>query len=387
MNIVHTVASVEEEAAGPSYSVPSLAAALRRAGQNTEVVALGDGANRIVFGSSVVSCARDRMWPKELMRLGRSRVMREHLLNSNADVFHAHGLWMMPGIYTADAARRLNRPLILAPRGMLGRDALKFSSSVKQAFWTALQKRACDQVSCFHATAESEHHDIRAFGLMQPVAIVPNGIDLPVLSELESREASRSLTTTAPFILSLGRIHPKKGLDRLIAAFAQVAHDHEDWELKIIGPDEGGHADQLSRLATAAGLQHRVFINLPVYGQEKFRLMRQAEIFVLATLHENFGMTVAESLAVETPVVSTKGAPWAGLEVNGCGLWVEHSPDAIAKGLRELMSMPRKERQKMGARGRAWMQRDFGWDGIAAKMFDVYSWQLGLQAQPDWVRD
>lgn len=386
MNIVHTVASVEQEASGPSYSVPSLAAALGRVGHDAEVVALGDGEQRTVCGARVVTFLRDGMRPKALMRLGRSRAMRDYLLKSEADVFHAHGLWMMPNVYPAEAARRFGKPFMLAPRGMLGRDALKFSATTKRLFWAVWQRSAADAVSCFHATAESEYDDIRAFGLKQPVAIVPNGIDLPVLSELESGDASRSLPTEAPFVLSLGRIHPKKGLDRLIAAFVQIAPAHPDWELRIVGPDEGGHSGRLLRQAAAAGLEHRIRISPPVFGREKFLLMRRAEVFALSTLHENFGMTVAESLAVETPVISTKGAPWSGVQEHGCGWWVDHGPDALAAALHDAMIMPTDELRAMGAKGRRWMQNDFGWDGIGAKMAAVYRWLGEAGDKPDWVK-
>jgi glycosyltransferase involved in cell wall biosynthesis len=233
MKVVHTVASVDDEAAGPSYSVPSLVAALARAGHDAEVAALGDGSRRTQLGARVKTLPRDKVWPQPLMRLGRSKAMRSHLLDSGADVFHAHGLWMMPCVYPADAARALNVPLVMAPRGMLGRDALAFSKNTKLAFWAAFQKRACERVNCFHATAESELEDIRAFGLRQPVAVIPNGIDLPDLTALGL--ASRP-DTQAPFILSLGRVHPKKGLNRLIAGFAQMADAFPRHSLRIIGP-------------------------------------------------------------------------------------------------------------------------------------------------------
>ena len=373
MKAVHTVASVDDEATGPSYSVPSLVAALARAGHDAEVAALGDGSRRTQLGARVVTLPRDKVWPQPLMRLGRSKAMRFHLLDSGADVFHAHGLWMMPCVYPADAARALNVPLVLAPRGMLGRDALAFSKNTKRTFWAALQKRACERVNCFHATAESELEDIRAFGLKQPVAVIPNGIDLPDLAALGP--ASRP-ETQAPFILSLGRVHPKKGLNRLIAGFAQMADAFPRHRLRIIGPDEGGHAADLMAQAHQLGLGDRISVEPPLFGDDKFRTMQQADVFALSTLHENFAMTVAESLAVGTPVISTKGAPWRGLEEHRCGWWIDHGPESMAAALEQALSMPTDDRDLMGQRGRDWMERDFAWDGIAAKMTAVYEWLL-----------
>lgn len=383
--IVHTLAAAEAEASGPSYTVPRLCRALAAIGHSVELMTLGDGSRRESEpGFTHVRFAADAVPVPMLAKLGRSRAMRQGLLDSPASVFHTHGLWTMPNVYPAEAARLSGRPLVLAPRGMLGRDALKFSASVKRVFWALWQKRATDAVSCFHATAESEFEDIRAFGLKQPVAVIPNGIDLPGL------EATRAASDGAagdepPFVLSLGRVHPKKGLDRLVAAFALVSARHPDWRLRIVGPDECGHVGELQRRIAAAGLTGRVSLEPPVFGAEKFALMWRARVFALATLHENFGMTVAESLAVETPVISTRGAPWAGLGEHRCGWWVDHGPEAMAAALGVAMALPEDELRAMGARGREWMRRDFAWDGIAHKTAAVYRWLRQEGERPSWV--
>ena len=89
---------------------------------------------------------------------------------------------------------------------------------------------------------------------------------------------------------------------------------------------------------------------------------------------------------METPVISTKGAPWASLGEHRCGWWVDHGPEALAAALGEAMAMPAHARRDMGARGRVWMQRDFGWDGIGAKMAAVYWWLSVGSERPTWVR-
>ena len=133
-------------------------------------------------------------------------------------------------------------------------------------------------------------------------------------------------------VLSLGRIHPKKGLDRLVRAWAKVEAAHPDWRLRIVGPAELGHDAELRALAASLNLS-RVSIEPAIYGEEKYTAFREADIFVLPTLNENFAMTVAESLAAGTPVISTKGAPWAGLEVERCGWWIDHGIEPLAAAL------------------------------------------------------
>lgn len=383
LRIVHTLAAAETEASGPSYTVPRLCGALACLGHTVELITLGEESRQTIApGFTHARLPADAVPVGTLAKLGRSRAMAHALVECAADVFHTHGLWMMPNVYPATAARRSGKPFLLAPRGMLGRDALKFSAGVKRVFWTLWQQRAAAAVSCFHATAESEFEDIRAFGLKQPVAVIPNGIDLP---ELDGATGAHDAGDEPPFVLSLGRVHPKKGLDRLIAAFALQAARHPLWRLRIVGPDEGGHASELRRQIAAAGLDGRVSIEPPVFGAEKFALMRRARVFALSTLHENFGMTVAESLAVETPVISTRGAPWAGLGDHRCGWWVDHGPEAMAAALGEAMALPENEQRAMGARGRDWMRRDFAWDGIAVKTAAVYRWLRQEGERPSWV--
>jgi len=377
MKINQVVASVEAEASGPSYSVPRLSQAIAACGHAVTLLSLGPPGTIQTGTYRHVRFTQDFASPRLLAKPALSREMRRALIGSDADVHHTHGLWTMPNVYPAEAVRRRRRPFLLSPRGMLGADALKFSRTVKKLFWTLLQERAARQVSCFHATGEQEYEEVRAFGLTQPVAVIPNGIDLPA--------ADDHVRSGAPYVVSLGRIHPKKGLDRLIMAWAEVERDFPGWLLRIVGPSEVGYAAQLESLAAKLRLAS-VKISGPVFGEEKFQLLQEAEIFALSTLNENFGMTVAESLAVRTPVISTKGAPWQGLEANECGWWIEHGVEPMAAALRSAMSLPQGERRAMGARGRAWMEREFGWAGIARQMVDVYQWQLEGGEPPACVR-
>jgi glycosyltransferase involved in cell wall biosynthesis len=145
-----------------------------------------------------------------------------------------------------------------------------------------------------------------------------------------------------------------------------------------------GHDVELRALAASLKL-NRVSIEPPIYGEGKYTAFREADFFVLPTLNENFAMTVAESLAAGTPVISTKGAPWVGLEVERCGWWIDHGIEPLAIALRDAMALPRAELAVMGRRGQAWVARDFGWDGIARKMTAVYAWLASKAELPEWV--
>src|SRR5262249_30544183 len=150
-----------------------------------------------------------------------------------------------------------------------------------------------------------------------PVAIIPNGMDLP---ELPARPTAGP--PAERIVLSLGRIHPKKGLPRLIHAWSKLEAGYPGWRLKIVGPPEVGHDNELRALTSALGLT-RVSVEGPIYGDAKTAAYQEADVFVLSTLNENFGLTVPEALAAGTPAISTKGAPWSGLEEEGCGWWID----------------------------------------------------------------
>lgn len=152
----------------------------------------------------------------------------------------------------------------------------------------------------------------------------------------------------------------------------------------IIGPSELGYQKQLERLVARLSVA-RVRFEGPVYGDRKRKEYSDADIFVLPTLHENFGLVVAEALAAGVPVITTHGAPWGGLEANGCGWWIDHGVESLAKALRDSMQLDDLTRETMGKRGRAWMVRDYSWDSIASNMHCLHEWCLGSNNRPDFV--
>lgn len=261
---------------------------------------------------------------------------------------------------------------------MLGADALRFSALKKRLFWLALQRNALRRADCIHATAASEYEEVRAVGLTNPVAVIPNGIDVAMVPDATPTARSRT-------VLSLGRIHPKKGLDNLIVAWAALESEFSDWHLRIVGYDENGYADVLRRLCSEIGAV-RIAIEPPLHGALKSAAYQSAALFVLPSLNENFAMTVAEAMAHGLPVVSSKGAPWSGLIDKRCGWWVDQDVATLRATLSTAMRLPSSERAAMGARAQAWMAEDFSWESVADRMLKVYEWLCGRGPIPDTVR-
>jgi glycosyltransferase involved in cell wall biosynthesis len=380
---VHILASIADPGAGPSYSVGALAAALAARGARTELHTVrgwrDSGAATGPVGVPLTAHRQDFPRAPLLGAMCLSGELERALRISarTCDVLHGHGLWLAPNIYPSWAARRGRARVVISPRGMLGAEALAFSRLRKRAFWRVFQARALAEAACLHATSAAERDDIRATGLANPVAVIPNGVELP--PEVEGADPGGQRT-----VLSLGRVHPKKGLDVLLRAWAAVEADHPDWRLRIIGPEELGHGEELKALSASLDLR-RVSIEGPAYGPARLAAYCDADLFVLPTRSENFAMTVAEALAAGVPVISSKGAPWAGLEVEGCGWWIDHGPEPLAATLRSALELPRESLRTMGGRGRAWMARDFSWGRIADEMLAVYAWLAGATDRPATV--
>jgi glycosyltransferase involved in cell wall biosynthesis len=380
ISVGHVIDSVADEASGPSYSVPGLCEALARHGDEVRLFTISD---KITGAARYRHEQFDQDWKTVpvLRKVRASRALYEALDRFAADlnVFHTHGLWLMANIYPAWVAQHYKLPFIVSPRGMLGQGALRFSRFRKLAFWYALQGSALRSATCFHATSEQEYRDVRAAGLHQPVAIVPNGIDLPSEGAIvKAADGPRTL-------LFLGRIHPKKGIDTLIEAWSKLEDKFPDWRLKIVGPlANNDYAKKLQRMIDGEGLARAKFAG-PLYGASKSEAYATAALFILPTLDDNFAMTVAEALAHGTPVISTKGAPWQNLETNGCGWWIDHGVSALVSVLDLAMSIDRQRLAEMGQAGRVWMERDFSWNSVARSMDSVYRWLTGSGEQPPCI--
>lgn len=379
MKILQVVSRVGTEASGPSYSVCSLARELAGHGHEVELLSVEDG------NLPVRSSFAHRLYPRAplLPGLCRSPELLAALRSAapGADILHSHNLWLMPNIYPGWVTSSSSATLVISPRGTLSTWALGNSRWKKKVVWALAQHRVLKSAACLHATAEAEYTDIRSRGFKQPVCIIPNGVDVPAPPALEARP-SRSEHRT---ILYVGRLHPGKGIDRLLRAWTLLAPQRPDWCLRIVGPDDRGHEAQLRALASSLRTPRVTFVG-PAFGSKKWAEYQDADLYVLPTASENFGLTVAEALACGTPVITTKGAPWAGLVQEACGWWIDHGIEALVAALRPATDLQPAELEALGARGREWMQRDFSWNTIAFQMASVYRWLRTGGPPPSCVR-
>lgn len=293
-------------------------------------------------------------------------------------LIHSHGLWVPLNHWAVSIGRRNDIPVVVQPHGMLEPWSLAHKAWKKKLAMALFQWRDLEEAQLLVATSSVEHENIRRLGLRQPVAIIPNGVDLNV-GAIPATLAQADRQRVALF---LSRVHPVKGLLNLVRAWAQLAP--VGWRLRIAGPDEAGHLEEVMVLVRALGVQNSVDYVGVVNGADKSALYKTADVFVLPTFTENFGVVIAEALAHGVPVITTRGAPWADLETYGCGWWVDIGVGPLVHALRQAMVLSDDERRAMGARGRDYVRR-YDWDGIAQQTIGVYRWVLGQGPQPDCV--
>ncbi len=367
VRVIHVVEQVDYPWGGLSYSIPKLCSELIARGNDIRLISLTDFPNRQRPDYATAFFPRNRRWSP--IQLGWSaplyRWLRNSLQSEKIHAIHVHGMWRMTSVLPCLLGARNGVPVVLAPRGTLTPEAMQVDSAKKKLFWMALQRNALRKVTCFHATGEPEAEHLRNLGFKQPIAVIPNGVDIPA-----AVGHGRPFTRT---VLYLGRVHRIKGLDTLLHAWSSVEPQRLDWQLRIVGPDNEGHLAELRALAKSLMLQ-RVTFEQPAQSGARLDAYAHASVYILPSRSENFGMTVAEALAAGTPVIATRGTPWSGLERERCGWWVEPSAAALSETLLAATLLPASELQAMGERGRAWMERDYGWKPIAAQAEATYRW-------------
>jgi glycosyltransferase involved in cell wall biosynthesis len=244
----------------------------------------------------------------------------------------------------------------------------------KEVIWWLWQKRDLFNASALHVTSEQEAEDCRRIGFRGPLAVIRNGVQVPLKTEQNKRKR----------VVFLSRLHKKKGLDFLIEAWSRLEPAFEDWSLAIAGPDEDGSGMAAERQALGLGCK-RVEFTGPLHGEAKSRFLSDAGLFVLPTHSENFGIAIAEAMAHGLPVVTTRGTPWSEVAARGVGWWIELSVDQLTSALREAMALPFAGLTERGARAREWMESDFSWNRVGHDMLELYRWLLGQAERPPFV--
>ena len=286
---------------------------------------------------------------------------KEQLCELRPDVVHIHGIW---SLWLVQQFFRYRKSLIVwSPHGSLTPWAFHHKWWKKFPAWWCYQYWALRKAALIHVTAQTEVEDIRALGLRNSVSVVPLGTSVPgAYPAHPSRNRKRALFVS--------RVHPKKGLLNLVDAWAQCAP--QDWLLQIAGPSEDGFAEVVLARAKSRGIEAKVVYLGAVYGEAKAQLYAQADLFVLPSFSENFGVVILEALAQACPVITTQATPWQSLETHQCGWWIPLGVPALVKALNEALNLPLESLHEMGVRGYQWVKQDYQWKRLAQMLVTDY---------------
>lgn len=350
---------------GPSVSVPTLCAELHARDPS---VAMYFAADQLEASWPAYYQGYSKSFPRGIHA---SQALRRALLAGQHAIVHHHALWLPSLGYAFEAARRSHCPLIISPRGMLSPYALARARFKKWLARRWLHPGAFEGAAAWHATSDLEFTEIRGAGFSQPVLVSANGVSIPDWHEPVDRArwlARHPELAGKRLLLFYSRLHSKKGVLPLLDTWGRIASQHPDWHLLIAGSPHEYDQAQIQQHVRRLRLEERSSVADPTGLPKPYRL---AELYILPTHSENFGLTIAESLASGVAALTTTGAPWQEMNARGCGSCVPL--DRIFAQLEALLRVDAAELRTMGEVGRDWMAADFSWPRKAAEMLDFYA--------------
>lgn len=389
MNVILLTPTLDPRNGGIARSTPYLARALAAADVPVVLVYPYSGGELTYTGGDPGLTLRPLQsgcgWSALCQAQGLPKLLDACLADSvhGSCVLHHAGVWTAFNHASASFAHRRRIPLVCSPRGMLDDWSLRHSRIKKRIAWRLYAHRDLKRVDLFHATSNMEADFIRKLGFKQPIAVIPNGVEFPSNQPSPQVSGLSPQSSVLRSALFLSRLNPKKGIPRLLEAWASIRP--EGWRLDLAGPDERGYRAVLEKQVAALGLGDAVRFLGNVADADKWALYRAADLFVLPTETENFGIVVAEALACGTPVLTTQGAPWSGLVDEGCGWWVENTSEGIRDGLASALVTDPATLRAMGERGRAYVRKEYDWNPIGERMLAAYAWLLNGGIRPEFV--
>jgi len=294
------------------------------------------------------------------------RQWRILLTQLQPDVVHMNCCWMPACAFTQKWAQALGYKVVLTPHGMLEPWIMaRHYWSKKVPALLLYQKAAVVKADVLHATAKSEKENLLKLGYNDRIKIIANGINVEDIEMKPSWKRNKE-------ILFLSRIHVKKGINFLLEAVAQLKEQMEGYVIRIAGEGDATYIEELKQLAARLGISQLIIFEGGVYGNRKWELFRQADLFILPTYSENFGIVVAEALASGTPVITTMGTPWSELESQHCGWWTEVGTEATVQALCNFLSLTEDELEVMGHNGRKLVEEKYSAHKVAKEFVDMY---------------
>jgi len=350
----------------------------------------GEGEKVLGFGSpwmKAVEC--DYKTP-----LALSKNTDRYLHETEYDLYHANTLWLYPTHATCRYAKKVGKPYILSPHGMLYPTALAVSAWKKKLMGALWYRKDVMQADCLHATCMQEMEHCRAFGYKGPIAVIPNPVVFPEGIEVKAESLELRDERGRRRIGFLGRLHPIKKVEQVIYAMDLLNQELKISDLisfQILGKYDDAYEQWLKDEVKRLDLEDCVEFVGFVSGKDKYDRLAKLSALMVPSAQENFGMIVPEALICGTPVYASLGTPWEELNGNDnhnpnrCGWWRDNSAEIIAEVINEILSLSDAELLEMGRRGRMLIEEKYEQHKVAQMMLDLYRWMLGEGEKPAFV--
>lgn len=360
MKVIHYIASIDKSAGGTTAYMQLLSKELKN--QIELIVATGVSPQPVLLEDVNV-----KFFDTSLSRwFFLKKEFYTFLKAEKADIVHINGIWNPENSLFQKVAQSLSIKVVLSPHGMLEPYILNRHPLKKKIALALYQDKAVRKTEYIHATASSESENIRHIGYQQTATIVPNGIEISEVKEKIEFGPKENFN-----VLFLSRVHPKKGLELLLEALAKLKT--EKLKVNIAGEGDTEYVQSLKIIAEKLDVSHQVDFLGGIYGNRKWELYQESDLFVLPTYSENFGIVVPEALATGIPVITTTGTPWEELNTHKCGWWIDLSVENLVKSLQDAMSKSPKELEQMGQRGKRLVIEKYDIKSVAGKMKEFYA--------------
>ncbi|MES2467243.1 MAG: glycosyltransferase [Verrucomicrobiota bacterium] len=425
MICTHATASITTRGGGIPEALRQLVCAQTAAGLTAKVVGFADQGTDL---TGWPPGSLQRLMPTRLPGFPWAFGFAQALGATGPCVLHTHGLWLQPSVVVPKVAELRQIPWIVSPHGMLDPWALSNSRWKKRLAAGVFENRHLHGAACLHALCQSEGDAMRAYKLSNPIAIIPNGVNLP--EERSQESESRGRSSARRILLFLGRLHPKKGLPNALRAWAEVSKQRagdrgrEDWQFVVAGWDQEGHESELQKLCSEIGLDYAevsvsefleneqtlhtdgpavppqpssdgrrrtadngtsvLFVG-PAFGSEKEALFRRASAFILPSFSEGLPMSVLEAWSYRLPVLMTAHCNLPEGFAHNAAFCIGTDVQTIVEGMRFLLQSPPPDLKSLGDNGWQLVSERFTWAKVASQMMEVYKWMLGEGPTPGCV--
>lgn len=368
---------------GPIFSSYELAKSLKINNVDIKVVTTNaNGKEKLKIKTGIFHKLENELPVKYYHSLDSRGTSLSMILNlrkeiKSSDIVYLVSIFSTPTPFTIFLCRLYNKPLIISPRGQLGKWCLEQGSIFKK-LWLRTFIQSHIKFLHWHLASRAEEQDVLAVYPSAKTFVIPHGVS-PELFQLNEMKKDKTFynkytgfdCSNKNIIISMGRLHEVKGFDILIEAVKKVqklvpsANGGLFWDLVLlIAGEDFGEKKKLEEMIDKLGLKEKVFLIGRIEGKEKIEFLRNADVFALASHHENFGMSYAEALAAGTPVIASRNTPWQDVEKYKCGKWVENNSAKFAEALTEILN---PDPEKMGKNGIEYVKDNFSWEKIAVK--------------------